>query len=212
MATSEQPDRAADRPKQVDASPVLSGRRFEALRRYGRVRAVHEEEILFEAGDADYDFYVVVDGAVAVIGEREGEQRTLAIHGRGEFVGDLSLLSGGIAFATAVVRQDGQLLQVPAARLREVVEDEPELSELILQALLMRRSRLIRDGGGVEIIGRHESQETQALRRFLRRNGVPRPRARPPGTRPAPARERDARADPRGPTATCSAADTADRR
>jgi thioredoxin reductase (NADPH) len=173
MPTSEELDRAADRPKQVDASPVLSGRRFEALRPYGRARAVHEGETLFEVGDADYDFFVVIDGLVAVIGERDGEQRTLAVHGRGEFVGDLGLLSGGIAFATAVVRQDGQLLEVPAARLREVVEDEPELSELILHALLMRRSRLIRDGGGVEIIGRYESQETQALRRFLRRNGIP---------------------------------------
>jgi thioredoxin reductase (NADPH) len=53
------------------------------------------------------------------------------------------------------------------------MEDQPELSELILHALLVRRSRLIRDGGGVEIIGAHESGETQALRRFLRRNSVP---------------------------------------
>src|SRR5262249_52938275 len=43
----------------------------------------------------------------------------------------------------------------------------------ILHALLLRRSLLIRDGGGVEIIGDRESPETQRLRRFLRRNGVP---------------------------------------
>jgi thioredoxin reductase (NADPH) len=129
--------------------------------------------VLFEAGDADYDFYVVIDGAVAVVDELDAEQRTLATHGNGEFVGDLALLSGGIAFATAVVRQDGELLQVAATRLREVVEQEPALSELILHALLLRRSRLISDGGGVEIIGSPASPDTQRLRRFLRRNGVP---------------------------------------
>jgi thioredoxin reductase (NADPH) len=71
------------------------------------------------------------------------------------------------------VRQDGQLLQVPANDLREVVADEPALSDLILHAFLRRRSRLISAGGGVEIIGRPTSPETQRVRRFLRRNGVP---------------------------------------
>ena len=128
---------------------------------------------MFEAGDADYDFHVVLDGLVAVIDEHDHEQRPLATHGKGEFVGDLALLSGGIAFAKGVVRQDGELLQVAAPRLREVVEQEPALSELILHALLLRRSRLISDGGGVEVIGSPASPETQRLRRFLRRNGVP---------------------------------------
>jgi thioredoxin reductase (NADPH) len=172
MDTSEHVE-APERPKPVEAFPVLGGRGCELLRPYGRVRAVREGEILFEAGDADYDFYVVLAGLVAVVDEHDGEQRTLVTHGSGEFVGDLGVLSGGIAFAKAVVTQEGELLEVPASRLREVVEDEPELSELILHALLARRSWLIRDGGGVEVIGRHESAETQQLRRFLRRNGVP---------------------------------------
>jgi thioredoxin reductase (NADPH) len=85
----------------------------------------------------------------------------------------LALLTGGIAFAGAIVREDGELLQMPAARLREVVETEPAISELIVHALLLRRSRLIRDGGGVEIIGSQASPETKRLRRFLRRNSVP---------------------------------------
>ena len=50
---------------------------------------------MFEAGDADYDFHVVLEGVVAVIDEHDHEQRTLATHGKGEFVGDLALLSGG---------------------------------------------------------------------------------------------------------------------
>jgi thioredoxin reductase (NADPH) len=143
------------------------------LRPFGRLRSVREGDVLFEAGDADYNFHVVLEGVVAVIDEHDHEQRTLATRGKGEFVGDLALLSGGIAFAKAVVTQDGELLQGSTPRLREVVEQEPALSELILHALLLRRSRLISDGGGVEVIGSPASPETQRLRRFLRRNGVP---------------------------------------
>ena len=166
-------DGSLDSPLSGDASPALSGREIDLLRPFGRLRSVREGDVLFEAGDADYDFHVVLDGVVAVVDEHDDEQRTLATHGKGEFVGDLALLSGGIAFAKGVVRQDGELLQVAAPRLREVVEQEPALSELILHALLLRRSRLISDGGGVEVIGSPASPETQRLRRFLRRNGVP---------------------------------------
>jgi thioredoxin reductase (NADPH) len=156
-----------------DASPTLSEREIALLRPLARVRSVCRGDVLFQAGDADYDFYVVLGGVVAVVDEHEERERTLATHGAGEFVGDLALLTGGIAFADAVVTEDGELLQVPAARLREVVEEEPGISELIVHALLLRRSRLVRDGGGVEIIGSQSSAETQRLRRFLRRNGVP---------------------------------------
>jgi thioredoxin reductase (NADPH) len=116
---------------------------------------------------------VVITGLVAVSYECHDSERTLVTHGEGEFVGDLSLLTGGIAFAKAVVKQDGQLLQVPVQRLREIVEHQPALSDLILHAFLRRRAALISAGGGVEIIGRRTSPETRRVRQFLRRNGVP---------------------------------------
>jgi len=164
---------AVDRPGSDDASPALSDRQLELLRPFGRTRSVRAGNVLFRAGDADYAFYVVIDGRVAVIDEYEGTERTLAEHGPREFVGDVEVLTGGIAFAAAVVTQNGELLEVPAARLRDVVEQEPALSELIVHALLLRRSRLIGQGGCVEILGSQVSPETQRVRRFLRRNSVP---------------------------------------
>jgi thioredoxin reductase (NADPH) len=171
MGLSEEagPDRTAS----VAAFPVLSAAQLASLQPLGQSRSVRRGEVLFQAGDADYDFFVVLDGVVAIVDDHEDQERTLATHAAGEFVGDLALLTGGIAFAAAVVREDGEILQMPAARLREVVEREPALSELILHALLLRRSLLIRAGGAIEIIGNPASAQTQRLRRFLRRNGVP---------------------------------------
>ncbi|MCL2770419.1 MAG: FAD-dependent oxidoreductase, partial [Solirubrobacterales bacterium] len=166
-------ERTSARTLPGDASPTLTDHQIDLMRPFGRLQPVREGDVLFEAGDADYDFYVVTAGEVAVVDQLDEERRTLATHRRGEFVGDMALLSGGIAFATAVVTQDGELLRVPAPRLREIVEQEPALSELIVHALLLRRSQLVSAGGGVEIIGSPESPDTQRLRRFLRRNGVP---------------------------------------
>ena len=88
-------DGSLDSPLSGDASPALSGREIDLLRPFGRLRSVREGDVLFEAGDADYNFHVVLEGVVAVIDEHDHEQRTLATHGKGEFVGDLALLSGG---------------------------------------------------------------------------------------------------------------------
>ena len=87
-------DGSLDSPLSGDASPALSGREIDCCgRSAGSDRA--RGHVLFEAGDADYDFHVVLDGVVAVVDEHDDEQRTLATHGKGEFVGDLALLSGG---------------------------------------------------------------------------------------------------------------------
>jgi thioredoxin reductase (NADPH) len=157
----------------AEASPVLGAAEIALLEPLGERRAMRKGDVLFEAGDADYDFYAVLDGSIAIVDQHADSERTLVEHGPGEFVGELALITGGIAFASAVVTDDGELLDIPAARLREVVEREPALSERILHALLLRRSLLMRAGGGVELVGSHESLETQRLRQFLRRNGVP---------------------------------------
>jgi hypothetical protein len=108
--------------------------------------------VLFTAGDAGQDFYVVLDGEVAVVDERDGAERTLTTHGAGEFVGDPALLTGGIAFATAIVRRDGELLQVSAARLREVVEGTPALSEVTTDLLGLPLSGLALHVGRVPAV------------------------------------------------------------
>src|SRR5262245_2296102 len=162
-----------DRPPPGDASPVLSERQIALLEPFGHRRRVRGGDVLFRVGDTEYDFHVVIDGLVAIVDEHDDGERTLVTHGPGEFVGDLALLTGGVAFAAAVVARPGELLRVPAARLREVMEDEPVLPELIVHALLVRRGLLIRDRGGVEIIGSPAARDTQRLRRYLRRNNVP---------------------------------------
>jgi thioredoxin reductase (NADPH) len=178
-----------------EASPVLGGDEISLLEPVGRRLSVSKGDVLFEAGDVGYDFYVVLQGQVAVVDRHEELERTLATHGPGEFVGDLALLTGGIAFASAVVKRGGELLQLPAAQLREVVARELALSERIVHALLLRRSLLIRAGGGVEVIGSPEASDTKRLRQFLRRNGVPHAVTDPVQDRHAASRLRDAGAN-----------------
>jgi thioredoxin reductase (NADPH) len=101
------------------------------------------------------------------------ENRIISVHGRHRFLGELNLLSGQRVYLTAVVRDPGAVIQVPAARLRELVARDRELSDLIMAAFFARRSILIGLGTGLKVIGSRFSADSRRLREFLARNRVP---------------------------------------
>jgi thioredoxin reductase (NADPH) len=155
------------------AFPRLSDEQRARLRRLGRVRKVEAGEVLFHAGGADYDFFVIESGAVAVIQGYGTENRVIAVHGKHRFLGELSLLTGSRAVLTAVVRDPAEVIQVPRDSLRQVAAEDEDLINVILRAYLARRSILIEVEAGVKVVGSRYSQDTRRLREFLARNRVP---------------------------------------
>ena len=87
--------------------------------------ATEAGEVLFRQGDRGYDFFVVLDGKVAIRDGDGPDARLVAVHGAGRFLGELSLLTGQAAFFTAVVVEPGEVLAVPVERLRERVAARP---------------------------------------------------------------------------------------
>ena len=91
------------------------------------VRAVKPGEVLFTKGDEEWDFFGIESGAVAMVPGYGVENRVVAVQGPHQFLGALGLLTGEPPFVTAVVRDAGELIQVPRARLVEIAaEDERE--------------------------------------------------------------------------------------
>ena len=144
-----------------------------ACARSARCARSQSGDVLFREGDAGYDFFVVESGAVAIVQGYGHENRVIAVHGRHRFLGELNLLTGSPAYLSAVVRDAGEVIQVPAERLRELVAEDEELSNLILRAFLARRSILIDLGAGVKLVGSRYSEDTRRLREFLARNRMP---------------------------------------
>ena len=163
-------DEPADR---GGAFPRLDDDQRARLRAAGELRTVRSGEVLFRDGDAGYDFFVVESGAVAIVEGYGRENRVIAVHGPHRFLGELNLLTGSPAYLTAVVRDDGEVIQMPARRLRELVSNDDELSNVILRAYMARRSILIGVGAGVKLIGSSYSRDTRRLREFLARNRMP---------------------------------------
>jgi thioredoxin reductase (NADPH) len=157
-------------PDRDGAFPRLSEDQIARLSTEGTRRRTSEGETLFREGERDYDFFVVLEGKVAVV---EDDGTPIAVHGPGRFLGELGLLTGQGAFFTAVVREAGEVLVVPVERVRALVGQDPVLGDLVLRAYLLRREMLIGLGAGLKIVGSRFDPATRRLREFAARNRLP---------------------------------------
>ncbi|WP_330249579.1 FAD-dependent oxidoreductase [Nocardia sp. NBC_00565] len=154
------------------AFPRLSDEQVATLAVGGTRRRVRAGATLVQAGEPSDTFFVILSGKVGIVGD-EQTHRIVRVHGPGRFLGELGLLEGQVAFYTAEMVEDGEVLAVPAQRVRALVEHDPVLSDLILRAYLVRRSLLIGLGSGFRIIGSSYSPDTRRLREFAVRNRLP---------------------------------------
>src|SRR5919112_490887 len=164
-----------DRSEEIRSTraPALREDQTEILGRYGKRGMTEAGQVLFRAGDTQNDFFVVLEGEVEMIDDFAGEARTMGVMRQGRFVGDLNMLTGQPIYLSAVVRVGGEVLAISRERLKEVVTEEPNLSDIILKAFLARRAWSVRAGLGLRIIGSRHSSDATRLRGFASRNRLP---------------------------------------
>jgi thioredoxin reductase (NADPH) len=155
------------------APTPLSEERIEVLRSYGQTRETEAGQVLFRAGDSSNDFFVILEGEVKIIDDFAGEVRTVGVFSAGTFLGDLHMLTGQGVPLSAVVSVGGEVLAIPRERLKEVVTEEVDLSNVLIDTFLARRSFLMRIGVGLRIIGSRHSSDATRLREFAARNRLP---------------------------------------
>ncbi len=153
------------------AGRVLSPSQLQTLAARGEERSAAVGEKLFEIGDTTYPFIAILEGEAAVL---DGGGREVVRHGASGFLGEMNLLSGQTVFLTAVATAPMRYIAVERDALRQLLFDDPELSDLLLSAFVQRREMLQRrQGVGVEIVGPRDSEETRALVEYARRMRLP---------------------------------------
>jgi thioredoxin reductase (NADPH) len=155
--------------------PTLDPLEIERVRRFGTVRSFAADESLWTVGQVAPGLMVILTGKVAVT-ERDqfDNHKPIGVHGPGNFLGELALLSGRPALVDAIAQEPVEALIIPSERLRALMIAEAELGERIMRALILRRVAILQAGiGGPIILGRAENGDVLRLEGFLRRNGHP---------------------------------------
>jgi len=156
------------------AFSMLDAAQISALEALGARRRVEPGDLLYREGDATYDFFVVLSGEVEIVTGIGNDEKVVARHGPGRFLGELNLLTGLRVFVTARVTQPGQVLAVHAAQLRHVIDTQPGLSDVILAGFIARRTELMSGAStSIRVIGSRFSPETGSIREFLFRSRIP---------------------------------------
>ena len=156
-----------DGPESI-AFPLLSTSELEEMAPFGVEREVAADELLFEAGEASYDLFVVLDGEATVVRSEGGEEVLVATFGPASFVGELTLLTGQRRFLSCRVVQAGRVLVINQEEFRRMMSLRPTLAEKLFAALLARRE-FLRTGQGaqaIRIVGSRYSPEAMSLRSF----------------------------------------------
>jgi thioredoxin reductase (NADPH) len=154
--------------------PTFDAAEIALVEALGTRRSVGAGEYLYRAGDAGYDFYVVLSGLVEIVVDVDGDEQVLVSHGPGRFLGELNLLSSLRVFVSARVAEPSELLVIPVEAFRRIIATEPQLSDKILATFMARRADLMTGAGAsTRVIGSRYSPELLRLREFLSRTRVP---------------------------------------
>ncbi len=155
------------------ASPRLGDELFARLLAYGRLQETHRGDVLFRPGDEDVDLIVVDRGSAEVVRTETADvpAETVAVVDAGGFVGELNLLTGQNVYLLCRVRTAGTVYRVPPERLRQLMANDVELSDIVFKALIARRELLQRSTAArtVEIVGGARSAAALALRTYAAR-------------------------------------------
>ena len=154
--------------------PVLSEAQIRRLRSIGQIRNVRAGDVLFQPGDTDVPFFVVISGSMEIVQPGLMGERPITSHAPGEFTGEVSMISGQRCLVLGRVTEPGEFLELRNEQMRTVIAQDAELSELLMRAFILCRLTLIKENmGNVIVLGSRHSADTLRLREFLSRNGYP---------------------------------------
>jgi thioredoxin reductase (NADPH) len=155
------------------AFPQLDPGDLASLKRLATSCSFADGQTVFRAGDPDLDLFVVESGGIEIVNPSD-ENRHIVTHGPGQFAGDIDLLTGRPVIVTGIARGKTQLMRIASARLREILNKVPRLSEKLLIAAQERRRMLTQAGVlGLKVVGPGKCRDTMRIREFLFKNFVP---------------------------------------
>jgi thioredoxin reductase (NADPH) len=158
----------------TQAFPILTGAQVNRVRSGSKLRQVTKGEILFDVGDTNVPFFVLLSGRMEIVQPGLTGEQPIAKHDPGEFTGEMTMISGRRCLVRGRVTEAGEFLELTGDALRALVARDAELSEVFMRAFILRRLELVNQGqGNIILMGSRHSANTLRLREFLTRNEHP---------------------------------------
>jgi len=158
-----------------DVFPVLTAAQMARVAAHGRTRPVAPGDVLAQPGQLSVSFFLLRSGLLEII-RPDGPAREVIVAtlSPGQFTGEVNMISGRRALFVIRARDAGEVIELTREQLVAVIQNDAELSEILMRAFVLRRVELLAGGlGDVVLIGSTHSADTLRAREFLQRNGHP---------------------------------------
>src|SRR2546423_6834270 len=109
--------------------PTLTPEQIARVAAQGHKRAVKRGEVLVDSGQEQLPFFVVLSGELEVVRSSATGEELITTHRRGQFTGEINLLSGRRGLASIRVSQDGEVIELARDALLTLVQTDAELGE-----------------------------------------------------------------------------------
>jgi len=153
------------------ANARLPERVVATLEARGQRRSVAQGELLYGVDDRQYPFVYAISATLQI---RDPDGLVLGVMEPGQFTGELSLLFGQTAFADCIAVTPGEVLLVAPQTIAELVQVDPEVSDVLLPAFAARRLLLMqRQQGTLTLVGHERAPALQRLLEYAERNRIP---------------------------------------
>jgi len=154
--------------------PTLTPAQIERIASVGRRTTTPAGQVLYDIGEQNTRFFVVISGAIEVVQPVGDLERPIVVHGPGQFTGEINMLSARRSLVRGRTTEPSELLVVEREALRGLVQRDAELSEIFLRAFILRRVELMSEANqDLVLLGSRHSADTMRIKEFLGRNGQP---------------------------------------
>src|SRR5690349_21037529 len=127
-------------PKDRKLFPKLSDEDIAGLKQYGKIIEASDKEILQKEGDQNRGLFIVLDGRIRVFRKVGSAEELLGFHGKGEFSGDLSVLTRTAGGYILQAFGPTTLLLLDGTAVRKLIAEDSPIAEILLE-VLSRRAR-----------------------------------------------------------------------
>ena len=163
------PSSAASTPRPEQIFPTLTPAQVARIAAHGGARRFNAARCWSRRG-AIVPFFVVTAGQIEIVRLSADGETLVAVHGPGQFTGEVNMISGRRALVRVRVAEPGEVIELDREQLLALVQTDAELGEILMRAFILRRVELIAHGiGDVVLVGSNHCAGNAA------RQGVPHP-------------------------------------
>jgi CRP-like cAMP-binding protein len=146
----------------IDLFSSLPADRLQALAAGLTPGFFHAGETLMRCGEAGESMFVLVEGLLEVradLGSR-GTEEALAVIQPGEFLGEMSLLTGEPRSATVVALTDAVTWELTKGQMEPLLRSDPPFAAVLARTLAERQARNARARGAAAAHSEHHTERT----------------------------------------------------